>query len=111
MKALVTGSGGLIGSECVRTLSKAGWTVLGIDNDMRARFFGLESTTRPESALLIESFPNYRHSDLDIRDRASVRDFFVRNVRTSSSIPPRSPRTTKQRPFPMTISMSTLWAL
>ena len=40
MKALITGSGGLIGSECVRVLSREGWEVVGIDNDMRAQFFG-----------------------------------------------------------------------
>ena len=36
MKALITGSGGLIGSECARVLCREGWDVVGIDNDMRA---------------------------------------------------------------------------
>jgi FlaA1/EpsC-like NDP-sugar epimerase len=40
MKALITGSGGLIGSEGVRTLCREGWDIVGIDNDMRAQFFG-----------------------------------------------------------------------
>ena len=40
MKALVTGSGGLIGSECVRLLAHEGWKVIGVDNDMRRQFFG-----------------------------------------------------------------------
>ena len=44
-KALVTGSGGLIGSECVRSLCLEGWTVTGIDNNMRAWFFGEGGTT------------------------------------------------------------------
>ena len=47
MKALITGSGGLIGSECVRQLSAAGWEVIGIDNDMRRQFFGEQGTTHP----------------------------------------------------------------
>ena len=47
MKALVTGSGGLIGSECVRQLSAEGWEVVGIDNDMRRQFFGEQGTTDP----------------------------------------------------------------
>src|SRR5204863_447521 len=34
-KVLITGSGGLIGSECVRMLGKNGWSVVGVDNDMR----------------------------------------------------------------------------
>lgn len=74
MKALVTGSGGLIGSECVRTLAPIGWDVLGIDNDMRARFFGPQGTTRHEVEALMAAFPNYRHSGLDIRDRSGVRE-------------------------------------
>jgi CDP-paratose 2-epimerase len=72
MKALVTGSGGLIGSGCVRTLAAGGWDVLGIDNDMRARFFGEGATTRHEVAALMAALPSYRHSELDIRDRAGV---------------------------------------
>ena len=38
MKAIITGSGSLIGSECVRLLSEQGWEVVGVDNDMRRRF-------------------------------------------------------------------------
>jgi CDP-paratose 2-epimerase len=42
---LVTGSGGLIGSESVRYFCKLGYTVVGIDNDMRQVFFGKEAST------------------------------------------------------------------
>ena len=76
MKALITGSGGLIGSECVRLLSAEGWQVAGADNDMRRQFFGEQGTTRPVVDELRATFPNYRHFDLDIRDRQSVRDLF-----------------------------------
>src|SRR5215471_12274170 len=76
MKALVTGSGGLIGSECVRLLSSEGWQVAGVDNDMRQQFFGAAGTTRPVVEDLVRSLPNYRHHDLDIRDRQRVRDLF-----------------------------------
>src|ERR1017187_1252780 len=34
-KVMVTGSGGLIGSECARLLAREGWNVVGVDNDMR----------------------------------------------------------------------------
>ena len=44
--AIITGSGGLIGSEAVRFFAAKGLTVVGIDNDMRARFFGPEASTR-----------------------------------------------------------------
>ena len=76
MKAFVTGSGGLIGSECVRLLSSQGWDVVGVDNDMRQTFFGPGGTTRPVVQDLVRRFPRYRHIDLDIRDRQGVRDAF-----------------------------------
>ena len=76
-KAIVTGSGGLIGSECVKLLSSAGWRVIGLDNDMRQWFFGPAGTTRPVIEELLE-IPTYSHLDIDIRDRQAVRDLFER---------------------------------
>lgn len=78
MKAVVTGSGGLIGSECVRLLCEEGWQVVGVDNDMRQSFFGPGGTTRPVVKELSQILPNYRHLDLDIRDRQAIRDLFQR---------------------------------
>ena len=43
---IVTGSAGLIGSETVRRFARDGARVLGIDNDMRAEFFGAEASTK-----------------------------------------------------------------
>jgi CDP-paratose 2-epimerase len=74
MKALVTGSGGLIGSECVRLLCESGWKVTGIDNDMRRVFFGDAGTTRPVVESLTSAFPGYAHLELDLRNRQGVRD-------------------------------------
>jgi CDP-paratose 2-epimerase len=74
MKALVTGSGGLIGSECVRQLSAEGWEVIGIDNDMRRQFFGEQGTTHPVVEELRATLPHYRHFPIDIRNRESVRE-------------------------------------
>jgi CDP-paratose 2-epimerase len=48
--AIVTGSGGLIGSESVRALVAAGWDVIGLENDMRSRFFGPEASTSATTA-------------------------------------------------------------
>ena len=76
MKALVSGSGGLIGSTCVRRLAAEGWQVVGVDNDMRSWFFGEAGTTRPVVASMVASLPSYRHIELDIRDRQGVRDLF-----------------------------------
>jgi len=55
-------------------LCREGWDVIGVDNDMRAWFFGPQGTTRPNVADLLGSFPAYRHQELDIRDRQKVRD-------------------------------------
>ena len=44
-KAIVTGSGGLIGSESAAHLVEAGYDVIGIENDIRAALFGPEAST------------------------------------------------------------------
>src|SRR3990167_10340757 len=41
---LVSGSLGLVGSEAVKFFKEKGWEVIGIDNNMRAKFFGVEET-------------------------------------------------------------------
>ncbi|NNF60103.1 MAG: NAD-dependent epimerase/dehydratase family protein [Gammaproteobacteria bacterium] len=76
--ALITGSGGLIGSETAKRLHREGLDVVGIDNDMRAYFFGSEASTRPTSTQLTETLANYRHEDLDIRDADGVMALFGR---------------------------------
>ena len=37
---IITGSGGLVGSESVKFFSKRFSKIIGIDNDMRSYFFG-----------------------------------------------------------------------
>jgi CDP-paratose 2-epimerase len=78
MKALITGSGGLIGSECVRLLCEEGWEVVGVDNNMRAQFFGAQGTTELVVKDLLARFPRYHHETLDIRNRVGIRDLFER---------------------------------
>jgi CDP-paratose 2-epimerase len=69
---VVTGSGGLIGSEAVRFYAPRVDVVVGIDNDMRARFFGDDASTAWSVAQLTEQFENYEHHDIDIRDRDAM---------------------------------------
>jgi CDP-paratose 2-epimerase len=76
MKALITGSGGLIGSECVRLLGEQGWEIVGVDNDMRQFFFGAAGSTNETTAYLKQTVPTFRHQPLDIRDRQAVRNLF-----------------------------------
>ncbi|MDQ4057774.1 MAG: NAD-dependent epimerase/dehydratase family protein, partial [Actinomycetota bacterium] len=42
---IVTGSGGLVGSEAARAFGALGYDVVGVDNDMRRLFFGSHGST------------------------------------------------------------------
>jgi CDP-paratose 2-epimerase len=74
--AIVTGSAGLIGAEAVRRFAAEGLATVGIDNDMRRKFFGEDASTRWSRAGLERSLPSYRHVEADIRDEAALRDLF-----------------------------------
>ncbi|MEO0293403.1 MAG: NAD-dependent epimerase/dehydratase family protein [candidate division WOR-3 bacterium] len=74
---LVTGSGGLIGSESVTFFIKKGFKVIGIDNDMRKYFFGEEASTSWNIERLKKLYKkDYIHYDVDIRDFESIRRIF-----------------------------------
>ncbi|MEL6655873.1 MAG: NAD-dependent epimerase/dehydratase family protein [Bacteroidota bacterium] len=77
-KLLVTGSSGLIGSEVVRYFSRLGWKVYGVDNNMRADFFGDKGDTRWAQQQLQITCPDFEHVELDIRDRKSVLELLER---------------------------------
>jgi len=78
-RLLVTGSCGLIGSECVRFFSSKGFSVIGIDNNMRKEFFGEEASVEWNKKKLLEEVENYRHYDLDIRDSKNIEELFRQN--------------------------------
>ncbi len=69
---LVTGSGGLVGSECVRHFAALGHAVVGMDSNARKDFFGEDGNVRPTITRLIAEVPAYKHHKTDIRDRATV---------------------------------------
>ncbi|HXP35488.1 MAG TPA: NAD-dependent epimerase/dehydratase family protein [Chthoniobacterales bacterium] len=73
---IVTGSAGLIGSEAVRRFARDGARVVGIDNDMRARFFGAEASTRKMRDDLVADVRGYEHHDFDIRDVRAINELF-----------------------------------
>lgn len=75
--ALITGSAGLIGSEAVDFLSDKFDRIVGIDNDMRAYFFGQDSSTDWNKQRLESQFPNYEHYSADIRDLESLKKIFL----------------------------------
>ena len=75
--AVVTGSGGLIGAETVRYYAGKGYRVVGIDNDMRAAFFGEDASTRWQSKELKAVIPQYEHRCEDIRNGEAVNRLFA----------------------------------
>jgi CDP-paratose 2-epimerase len=74
--AIITGAGGLIGSEAVEHFVAAGFDVVGIENDMRARFFGPESSTSHVTGRLVAEHPEFSWENADIRDVDAVERIF-----------------------------------
>lgn len=78
-KILITGSGGLIGSEAVNYYCEKGFEVTGIDNNMRAYFFGEEGSTKGNVSEHINLYQNYKHFEVDIRDPQKIEEIFKQN--------------------------------
>jgi CDP-paratose 2-epimerase len=78
--AVVTGSGGLIGSESVTHLVEAGYDVVGIENDMRAEFFGPDASTQNVTERLDREHSEFHSHDLDVRDAEGVAALFARHA-------------------------------
>ena len=72
MHVLVTGSSGLIGSEAVTFFDRMKFAVTGVDNNMRADFFGPKGDTSWNRKRLESTCRRFTHRTLDIRDRAAV---------------------------------------
>jgi CDP-paratose 2-epimerase len=83
---VVTGSAGLIGSEASMHFHDLGYEVWGVDNDMRAQFFGPEASTGWMRSRLEASLSNYHHFDLDIRDQAAVDRLFSTGGRAITAV-------------------------
>ena len=76
--AIVTGASGLIGSEAVRFLAGKGMTVVGIDNNLRAYFFGTDGSTDWNRQRLEREVRGYEHVAADIRDADATGAVFAR---------------------------------
>lgn len=75
---LVTGSAGLIGSEAVRFFCDRGYTVIGIDNNMRQFFFGEDASTEWNRDRLLSDYGDrYIHHNVDIRDHDAIQQIFA----------------------------------
>lgn len=83
---IVTGSAGLIGSETVKRFARDGFRVIGIDNDMRAEFFGPEASTAKTRDALLKTVSGYEHHSIDIRDAARIDELFKHNAGALAAI-------------------------
>ncbi len=81
--AVITGSAGLVGSEAVAYFASLGMDVVGIDNGMRAEFFGESASTRWVRERLETEIDGYTHYEVDIRNYdaiAKVFQFFGKDI-------------------------------
>jgi CDP-paratose 2-epimerase len=60
---------------------RQGYDVVGFENDMRARFFGPEASTRRTSEDLAEAYSTFHPLDIDIRDADAVSAVFAKHAR------------------------------
>ena len=99
---LVTGSSGLIGSEAVTYFDQRGWEVVGVDNNMRAEFFGQAGDTSWSLKRLLDSTKNFRHLNLDIRNVDSIMELYKTEKFDATVHCAAQPSHDKARDFPLT---------
>ena len=68
MKVVVTGSAGLVGTNCCEFYAAQGHEVIGIDNFMRGKLFGGEGDTKANMEYLTGKYKNIKFSGIDVRD-------------------------------------------
>jgi CDP-paratose 2-epimerase len=73
---IVTGSCGLIGSETVSFFAQKGFDPVGIDNNLREKFFGPDGSILENKKHLQKLYKNYRHYSVDIRDQNKINSIF-----------------------------------
>ena len=72
---LVTGSNGLVGSESAFFFLKKGFNVIGIDNNLRKKFFGKDGNTLWVQKKLNEN-RRYTQYNFDIRNKEKTKNIF-----------------------------------
>jgi CDP-paratose 2-epimerase len=77
---VITGAGGLIGSEAAIYFHQLGFDILGIDNNKRAYFFGSTASTEWRVAELVRILPHYTHASIDITDQVAMNSIFLKEA-------------------------------
>ena len=83
---VITGSAGLIGSEASRWFHKNGFEIVGIDNDLRAWFFGAKASNQRNRTALETELARYRHHSIDIRNKDDLLDLFKKFQRDIKAV-------------------------
>jgi CDP-paratose 2-epimerase len=73
---LITGAGGLIGSEAVDYYCSQGFKVYGIENNQRQIFFGEKGSTLSRLSQLQMKYPTFKNFSIDIRDKNAILELF-----------------------------------
>lgn len=76
---IITGCGGLIGRESTEFFLNKGFRVIGIDNNMRSYFFGLDGSVSDNLKALQEK-KYFELHEIDIRDYRSLETIFKDNT-------------------------------
>ena len=74
--AIISGSAGLIGSQACDFFHKKGFKIVGLDNDLRAYFFGAAASTRESLQSLQSNLTGYEHHNVDVRDYQKLSALF-----------------------------------
>ena len=85
---LITGSNGLVGSEAVNFFSKKNYRAIGIDNNLRNYFFGVQGDTRWKLAELKKKNKKYINYSIDIRDYKKLENIFKKYSNNKPAIIP-----------------------
>ena len=78
-KVLITGSSGLVGSECLDFFHKKKFKIYALDNDYRSKFFGKASSTIKVKKFQRASFKNVRFINKNLLNYTFLEDFFKNN--------------------------------
>lgn len=73
---LITGAGGLIGSEAVEYYCSQNYKVYGIENNQRQVFFGEKGSTLNRLFYLKSKYSNFTNFEIDIRNKQDVLNLF-----------------------------------
>ncbi len=74
---LITGAGGLVGSAATQYFHRLGYTIIGIDNDLRGELLhDPKASTQWNIDRLERSLPRFTNYAEDVRDKIALKKLF-----------------------------------